>query len=41
VFANNARTAVRAELAVHGGRAPQFVVDPAALAHPRARAWLK
>jgi D-3-phosphoglycerate dehydrogenase len=41
LFSNIARTAVGAVLAVHGGRAPQFVVDPAALAHPRARAWLK
>jgi hypothetical protein len=26
---------------VHGGRAPQFVVDAGALAHPRVKAWLK
>jgi len=41
LFANIARTAVGAVLAVHAGRAPQFVVDPGALAHPRAKAWLK
>jgi D-3-phosphoglycerate dehydrogenase len=41
LFRNIARTAVGAVLAVHAGRRPQFVVDPAALAHPRARAWLK
>ena len=41
LFGNIARTAVGAVLAVHAGRAPQFVVDAGALAHPRARAWLK
>jgi D-3-phosphoglycerate dehydrogenase len=40
LFGNIARTAVGAVLAVHAGRKPQFVVDPAALAHPRAKAWL-
>jgi len=24
---------------VHAGRRPEFVVNPAALAHPRAKAW--
>jgi len=41
LFGNIARTAVGAVLAVHAGRKPQFVVDDAALAHPRVRAWLK
>jgi len=41
LFGNIARTAVGAVLDVHAGRAPRFVVDPAALAHPRVRAWLK
>jgi D-3-phosphoglycerate dehydrogenase len=41
LFANIARTAVGAVLAVHAGRKPQFVVDPGALAHPRVRAWLR
>jgi D-3-phosphoglycerate dehydrogenase len=41
LFGNIARTAVGAVLAVHAGRRPQFVVDPAALAHPRVRAWLR
>jgi phosphoglycerate dehydrogenase-like enzyme len=41
LFGNIARTAVGAVLAVHAGRKPQFVVDPAALAHPRVRAWLR
>jgi D-3-phosphoglycerate dehydrogenase len=41
LFRNIARTAVGAVLDVHAGRAPRFVVDPGALAHPRARAWLK
>jgi len=39
LFGNIARTAIGAVLAVHAGRTPQFVVDPAALAHPRVRAW--
>jgi phosphoglycerate dehydrogenase-like enzyme len=41
LFGNIARTAIGAVLAVHAGRAPQFVVDASALAHPRAKAWLK
>ena len=41
LFGNIARTAVGAVLAVHAGRRPQFVVDAAALAHPRVRAWLR
>jgi len=41
LFGNIARTAIGAVLAVHAGRRPQFVVDPAALAHPRVRAWLE
>jgi len=40
LFGNIARTAIGAILAVHGGRRPEFVVNPAALTHPRARAWL-
>ncbi len=40
LFANIARTAIGAVLAVHAGRRPEFVVNPAALAHPRAKAWL-
>ena len=41
LFGNIARTAIGAVLAVHQGRRPQFVVDAAALAHPRALAWLR
>jgi D-3-phosphoglycerate dehydrogenase len=41
LFGNIARTAIGAVLAVHAGRRPQFLVDAAALAHPRARAWLR
>jgi D-3-phosphoglycerate dehydrogenase len=41
LFGNIARTAIGAVLAVHAGQRPQFVVDAAALAHPRAKAWLK
>lgn len=40
LFANIARTAIGAVLAVHAGKKPQFVVDPAVLDHPRVRAWL-
>lgn len=40
LFGNIARTAVGAILAVQAGRRPQFVVDPAALSHPRLVAWL-
>jgi len=41
LFGNIARTAIGALLAVHAGRRPDFVVNPAALAHSRAKAWLK
>ncbi|HVJ23601.1 MAG TPA: NAD(P)-dependent oxidoreductase, partial [Burkholderiales bacterium] len=41
MFGNIARTAVGAIMAVHAGRRPEFVVNPAALAHPRAKGWLK
>jgi phosphoglycerate dehydrogenase-like enzyme len=41
LFGNIARTAVGAVLAVHNGRRPQFLVNPQALVHPRAKAWLK
>ena len=40
LFGNIARTAIGAVLAVHAGRRPEFVVNPAALAHPRAKRWL-
>jgi D-3-phosphoglycerate dehydrogenase len=41
LFGNIARTAIGAVLAVHGGKAPRFTVDAAALVHPRVRAWLR
>jgi phosphoglycerate dehydrogenase-like enzyme len=41
LFGNIARTAIGAVLAVSAGRRPAFVVNPAALSHPRAKAWLK
>jgi D-3-phosphoglycerate dehydrogenase len=41
LFGNIARTAIGAIVAVHEGRRPEFVVNPEALAHPRARAWLR
>jgi D-3-phosphoglycerate dehydrogenase len=41
LFANIARTAIDAVLAVHGRRRPAFLVNPAAAAHARAKAWLK
>jgi D-3-phosphoglycerate dehydrogenase len=41
LFGNIARTALEAVRAVHAGRLPRFLVDPAAAAHPRAKAWLK
>jgi len=41
LFGNIARTAIGAVLAVHAGRRPEFVVNPAALSHPRAKTWLK
>jgi phosphoglycerate dehydrogenase-like enzyme len=37
LFGNIARTAIEAVLALHAGRRPEFVVNPAALAHPRCR----
>jgi D-3-phosphoglycerate dehydrogenase len=40
LFGNIARTAIGALLAVHAGRRPQFLVNPQALSHPRAKAWL-
>jgi D-3-phosphoglycerate dehydrogenase len=41
LFRDIARTAIGAVVAVHGGRRPQFLVDPEALSHPRVRAWLR
>ena len=41
LFGNIARTAIGAVLAVHNGRRPEFLVNPAALSHPRAKVWLK
>lgn len=41
LFGNIGRTAVGAVLAVRAGRLPRFLVNPAAAAHPHARAWLK
>jgi phosphoglycerate dehydrogenase-like enzyme len=41
LFDNIARTALEAVRAVHAGRLPRFLVNPAAAAHPRAKAWLK
>ena len=41
LFDNIARTAIGAVLAVHAGRRPEFLVNPAALAHPRAKRWLR
>jgi len=41
LFGNIARTAIAAVLAVHNGRRPQFLVDPAVLGHPRVKGWLK
>ncbi len=41
LFGNIARTAIGALLAVHNGRRPEFLVNPAALAHPRAKGWLE
>jgi D-3-phosphoglycerate dehydrogenase len=40
LFGNIARSAIGALLAVHAGRRPQFLVNPQALSHPRAKAWL-
>jgi phosphoglycerate dehydrogenase-like enzyme len=41
LFGNIARTAIGAIMAVQAGRRPEFVVNAAALVHPRAKAWLK
>jgi phosphoglycerate dehydrogenase-like enzyme len=41
LFGNIARTAIGALLAVQQGRLPEFLVNPSALSHPHARAWLK
>jgi phosphoglycerate dehydrogenase-like enzyme len=41
LFANIARTAIGAVLAVHAGRRPEFLVNPEALSHARVRAWLR
>jgi D-3-phosphoglycerate dehydrogenase len=41
LFGNIARTAIGAVLAVQAGRRPEFLVNPAALSHTRAKAWLK
>jgi phosphoglycerate dehydrogenase-like enzyme len=41
LFGNIARTGIGAIMAVHAGRRPEFVVNAAALVHPRAKAWLK
>ena len=41
LFGNIARSAIGAILAVHAGRRPEFLVNADALAHPRAKAWLK
>jgi D-3-phosphoglycerate dehydrogenase len=41
LFGNIARTSIGAVLAVHAGRRPEFVVNPEALAHSRAKAWLR
>jgi len=41
LFGNIARTAIGAIVAVHAGGRPEFIVNPAALIHPRTKAWLK
>jgi phosphoglycerate dehydrogenase-like enzyme len=41
LFGNIARTAIGAIMAVHAGRRPEFIVNPAALIHPRTKVWLK
>jgi phosphoglycerate dehydrogenase-like enzyme len=41
LFGNIARTAIGAIVAVHAGRRPEFIVNPAALIHPRTKVWLK
>jgi phosphoglycerate dehydrogenase-like enzyme len=40
LFANIARTAIGAVVAVSTGRRPEFVVNPEALGHPRVKAWM-
>lgn len=40
LFANIARTAIGAVLAVSSGRRPDYLVNPEVLSHPRVRAWL-
>ena len=40
LFANIARTAIDALLAVASGRRPQYLVNPEALSHPRVKAWI-
>ena len=40
LFGNIARTAIGAIVAVHAGRRPEFIVNPAALNHPRTKGWL-
>ena len=40
LFANIARDAIGALLAVHAGKRPQYLVNPEALSHPRVKAWL-
>ena len=39
LFANIARTAIGAVLALHAARRPEFLVNPEALSHPRVKAW--
>jgi D-3-phosphoglycerate dehydrogenase len=41
LFGNIARSAIGALLAVQAGRRPEFLVNPEALSHPRAQAWLR
>jgi phosphoglycerate dehydrogenase-like enzyme len=41
LFGNIARTAIGAIVAVHAGRRPEFIVNPAALIHLRTKVWLK
>jgi D-3-phosphoglycerate dehydrogenase len=41
LFGNIARTAIGAVLAVHNGRRPEFLVNPAVLSHPRLKVWLR
>jgi hypothetical protein len=41
VFQNNGKSACRAILDVAAGRKPQYVVNPAALEHPRLQEILR